>query len=149
MAIDQKIRDEKLQYDINREAAKKTALLSEKTNNYEYLTGEELLPSDQRRLIEQANFTYSSRRKALKNQTKPIKDINKKQIKSIEDHGKQLVEFNELIEKDFNISRDGTPQEELKKKYLINLFRERSSEFHNLKKVINPNNLFYTYKMKE
>ena len=149
MAIDQKIRDEKLQYDINREAAKKSALLSEKTNNYEYLTGEELLPSDQRRLIEQANFTYSSWRKALKNQTKPIKDINKKQIKSIEDHGKQLVESNELIEKDFNISRDSTPQEELKKKYLINLFRERSSEFHNLKKVINPNNLFYIYKMKE
>ena len=60
-----------------------------------------------------------------------------------------MVEFNELIEKDFNISRDGTPQEELKKIYLINLFRERSSKFHNLKKVINPNNLFYTYKMKE
>ena len=69
MAIDQKVRDEKLQYDINREAAKKSALLSEKTNNNEYLTGEELLPSDQRRLIEQANFTYSSWRKALKNQT--------------------------------------------------------------------------------
>ena len=60
MTIDDKIRDEKLQYDINREAAKISALSSGKIDKYEYLTGEEILPSDQRRVIEQAKLTYSS-----------------------------------------------------------------------------------------
>ena len=48
MTIDNKIRDEKLKYDINREAAKTPALSSGKTDKYEYLTGEEILPSNQR-----------------------------------------------------------------------------------------------------
>ena len=59
MIIDDKIRDEKLQYDINREAAKTSALSSGKIDKYEYLTGEEILASDQSRIIEQAKFTYS------------------------------------------------------------------------------------------
>ena len=59
MTIDDKIRDEKLQYDINREAAKIPALSSGKIDKYEYLTGEEILPRDQKRAIEQAKFTYS------------------------------------------------------------------------------------------
>ena len=59
MTIDDKIKDEKLQYDINREAAKISVLLSGKINKYEHLTGKEILPSDQSRIIEQANFTYS------------------------------------------------------------------------------------------
>ena len=46
MTIDDKIRHEKLQYDINREAAKISALSSEKIEKYEYLTGEEKLPHD-------------------------------------------------------------------------------------------------------
>ena len=46
MTTDDKIRDEKLQHDINREAVKISELLSEKINKYEYLTGEEILPSD-------------------------------------------------------------------------------------------------------
>ena len=58
MTIDDKIRDEKLQYDINREAAKISALSSGKIDKYEYLTGEEILPPDQRRPIKQAKFTY-------------------------------------------------------------------------------------------
>ena len=45
MTIDEKIRDEKLQHDINREAAKISALSSENIDKYEYLTGEEILPS--------------------------------------------------------------------------------------------------------
>ena len=59
MTIEDKIRDEKLQYDINREAAKISALSSDKIDNYEYLTGEEILPSNQQQINEQANFTYS------------------------------------------------------------------------------------------
>ena len=63
--IDDKIRYKKVQYGINREAAKISALSSLKINKYEYLAGEEMLPSDQRRVIEQAKFTYSLLGKAL------------------------------------------------------------------------------------
>ena len=69
MTID-KIRDENLQCDINREAAKISALLSGNTDKYEYLTGEEILPSSQRQIIEQAKFAYSPLQKAFEKQTK-------------------------------------------------------------------------------
>ena len=59
------MRDEKLQYDINREVAKISALSSRKIDKYEYLTGEEILPSDQSRIIEQVTFTYSPLRKSF------------------------------------------------------------------------------------
>ena len=39
MTIDDKVKDEKLQYDINREPAKISALSSGKIDKYEYLTG--------------------------------------------------------------------------------------------------------------
>ena len=65
MTIDDKIRDEKLQHDINREAAKISALSSEKIDKYEYLTGEEILTPDQRTVIEQAKLTYSPLGKAF------------------------------------------------------------------------------------
>ena len=57
MTTDDKIKDEKRQYDINREAAKISGLFSRKIDKYEYLIGEEILPSDQGRIIEQAKFT--------------------------------------------------------------------------------------------
>ena len=57
MNIDDKIRDEELQYDLNREAAKISVLSSGKINKYEYLTSEEILPSNQKQIIEQAKFT--------------------------------------------------------------------------------------------
>ena len=66
MTIDDNIRDKKLQHGINREAVKISALSSGKIDKYEYLTGEEILPSDQRRVIEQVTFTYSPLVKALK-----------------------------------------------------------------------------------
>ena len=53
MTINDKIRDEKLQHDINKEARKKSGLSSGKIDKYEYLTGEEILPSYQRRVVEQ------------------------------------------------------------------------------------------------
>ena len=56
MTIDDKLRDEKLQYDITKEVAKISALSSGKI---EYLTGEEILPSNQRQMIEQAMFAHS------------------------------------------------------------------------------------------
>ena len=59
MTIDDQVRNEKLQYDITREAAKISAYSSKKFNKYEYLTGEEVLPSNQKQMTEQAKFTYS------------------------------------------------------------------------------------------
>ena len=73
MTIDDKIRDEKLQHDINREAAKILSLSSRKIDKYEYLTGEEILPPDQRRVIEQAKFTYSPLGKAFEKQIRKLK----------------------------------------------------------------------------
>ena len=68
MTIDDKNRDEKLQYDINKEAAKISALSSGKIDKYQYLTGEELLLSNWRQIIEQAKFAYSPWGKALEKQ---------------------------------------------------------------------------------
>ena len=59
MTTDDQIRDEKLQYNINRDAAKISALSSGKIDKYEHLTGEEVLPSNQKQIIEKAKFTYS------------------------------------------------------------------------------------------
>ena len=91
MTIEDQIKDEKLQYDINREAAKISALSSGKIDKYEYLTGEEILPSNQQQIIEQAKFTYSPSGKAFEKQTKTIKDQGEKQIKAIQDNKQPLI----------------------------------------------------------
>ena len=82
MTTEDQIKDEKLQYDINREAAKISALSSGKLDKYEYLTGEEILPSNQQQIIQQAKFTYSPLGKALKNKQKllKIKEKNKSSL---------------------------------------------------------------------
>ena len=67
MTIDDQIRDENLQNDISREAAKISTLSSGKINKYEYLTGDEILPLNQKQIIEQAKFTYSPSSKAFEN----------------------------------------------------------------------------------
>ena len=59
MTINDQIKDEKLQYNFNREAAKISALSSGKLHKYEYLTGEDILPSKQQKIIEQTKFTCS------------------------------------------------------------------------------------------
>ena len=65
MTTDDQIVDEKLQYDINREVAKISDLSSGKIEKYEYLTGEVILPYNQKQIIEQAKFTYSPIGKAF------------------------------------------------------------------------------------
>ena len=87
MTIDDQIRDEKLQYDINREAAKISALSSGKINIYEYLAGEKILPSNQKQIIKQAKITHSSLGKAFKKQIKTTEDQGEKQIKAIQNQG--------------------------------------------------------------
>ena len=91
MTIEDQIRGEKLQYDINREGAKISALLSGKIDKYEYLTGEEILPSTQQQITEQAKFTYSPLGKVFQERTKTIKDRGEKQINTIRDNKEQLA----------------------------------------------------------
>ena len=77
MTIEDQIKNEKLTYAINREAAKISALSSGKIDKYEYLTGEEILPSNQQQIIQQAKFNYS-----------PLEKAFERQIETIEDQGK-------------------------------------------------------------
>ena len=81
MTIDDQIRDEKLQYDISKEAAKISALSSGKINKHEYLTGEELLPSNQKQIIDYYLLVLLSV-KLLKNKQKQLKI--KEKIKSVQ-----------------------------------------------------------------
>ena len=77
MSIDDKIKDKKLQYEINKETAKISPLSSGKIDKYEYLTGEEILPSNERQITEQEKFTYSPLGKAFEKQLKQLKTKKK------------------------------------------------------------------------
>ena len=115
MKINDQTREEKLQYDINREAAKILALSSGKIHKYEYLTSEDILPSNQQQIIEQARFTYSSLGKAFEKQIKAIEDEGEKQIKAIQDKDKSKQLKNMImIMKILHLSQN-------KKKYSMNL----------------------------
>ena len=83
MTINDQIREEKLQYDINREAAKRSALSSGKTRKYEYLTGEDILSFNQQQITERARFTYSPLGKAFEKQIKTIEDQGQTQIEAL------------------------------------------------------------------
>ena len=115
MTINDQIRDEKLQYDINREAAKISALSSGKIHKYEYLTGEDILPSNQQQIIEQARFTYSPLGKDFEKQIKTIEDQGKKQIDALN----TLKSNNQLTIKD--VIPDNTLKNDEAKRSLIKL----------------------------
>ena len=78
MTIDNKIKNEILQYDLNREVAKILALSSGKIDNIE------ILPSDQIRTIKLAKFTYSPLSKAFEKQIKANEEQGKKQVEALE-----------------------------------------------------------------
>ena len=78
MTISDQIKDEKLEYDINREAVKISALSSGKLPKYEYFTSEDILPFNQQQIIEQTKFTYSPLGKAIDKPIKTIEDQGKK-----------------------------------------------------------------------
>ena len=111
MTIEDQIKGKKLQYDINREAAKISALSSGKIDKYKYLTGEKILPSNQQQIIEQTKFTYSPLGKAFEKQTKTIEDKEEKQINAIQGNRKQLISGDDyknklLISKEREIFKD-------------------------------------------
>ena len=140
MTIEDQIKDEKLQYDINREIAKISALSSGKIDKYEYLTGKEILPSNQQQIIEQAKFTYSPLGKAFEKQTKTIEDQGEKQMKAIQD--KRPIKS---IKK-FNYDINDSPIV-LKEKELYNKLTEESFEkINDLEKRVNNNKLVFKYR---
>ena len=132
MTINDQIKDEKLQYNINREAAKISALSSGKLHKYEYLTGEDILPCNQQQIIEQTKFTYSPLGKAFDKQIKTIEDQEKIQVVALK---KLKPEKTKSIEdKPNNQSRAATMFIELisKRKELMNKLYD-SVDYNNLK----------------
>ena len=127
MIINDQIRDEKLQYDISREAAKISALSSGKIHKSEYLTGEEILPSNQQQLIEPAKFIFL---------------LQEKQIKTIEDQGQKKVEA--LKTKIINGKLDNNPP--INKEIYDKTLEKRMNEILEMSREINYNNLVYDFK---
>ena len=154
MTINDQIRHEKVQYDINREAAKISALSSGKIHKYEYLTSEDLLASNQQQTIEQTKFTYSPSGKAFEKQIKTIEDQGQKQVDALKDlktkeqtqstedksnnQSKGTIMFNDLINKRKEIMsklHDSVDYNNLKFEYVgptkdVNFYEYRDSKEH-------------------
>ena len=149
MTINDQIKDEKLHYNINREAAKISALSSGKLHEYEYLTGKDILPSNQQQIIEQTKFTYSPLGKAFDKQIKTIEDQGKKQVDALEKL-RPKEETKPIEDKPNNQSRAATIFNELisKRKELMNKLYD-SVDYNNLKfEYVGPTEdvSFYEYR---
>ena len=136
MIIDDQIRDEKLQYDINREAAEISALSSGKIDKYEYLTGEEILPSNEKQIIEQGKFTYSLLGKAFEKQTKTIEDQREKQVETLKN-----LRLKEIEGKSSNKSTG--------KDIYNKILEKRMDAILKISKEIDYNNLIYYFKLSD
>ena len=132
MTINDQIRDEKLQYDVNREAAKISFLSSGKIHKYEYLTGEDILPSNQQQIIEQTKFTYSPLEKAFEKQIKTIENQEEKQIDALKD----LKET----------KSDDDDKTSTTKEIYNEILEERIDEILQMNVDINYNSLVYDFK---
>ena len=140
ITINDQIRDEKLQYDINREAAKISALSSGKIHIYEYLTGEDILPSNQPQTIEQARFAYSPLGKAFVKQIKTIKDQGEKQIKATQDQG-QVKKI-----KKYTYDAVDTPFISKQKELFKELVDKRHEKITDLDQKVSSDDFIYRYK---
>ena len=133
MTINDPIKDEKLQYDIKKEVAKISALSSGKIHKYEYLTGEDILPSNQQQIIEQTKFTYS-----------PLGKAFEKQIKTIEDQGKKQVDALKVLEpKAIESGSNNKPV--ITKEIYDKILEERMDEILKASREINYNSLVYVF----
>ena len=139
MTIEDQIKDEKRQYDINREAVKISALSSGKLDKYEYLTGEEILPSNQQQIIQQAKFNYSPLGKALEKQRKTIEDQGEKQVKEIQ-YNKNDYKNKLLLSKEREIFKDIYNKKLDKLEELNNKI-----DYNNLKYIAANNRSSYTF----
>ena len=139
MTINVQIRDQKLQYDINREAAKISALPSGKIHKYEDLTGEDILPYNQQQIIEQAKFTYYPLGKAFEKQIKTFEDQGKKQVDALEnlqDTNKQVVNINDDYEDKLLHSK--------KQEIFRKIYNKSLDKIEELPEKIDDNNLLFT-----
>ena len=139
MTINVQIRDQKLQYDINREAAKISALPSGKIHKYEDLTGEDILPYNQQQIIEQAKFTYYPLGKAFEKQIKTFEDQGKKQVDALEnlqDTNKQVVNINDDYEDKLLHSK--------KQEIFRKIYNKSLDKIEELPEKIHDNNLLFT-----
>ena len=119
-----------------------SALSSCKIRKYEYLTGEDTLPSNLQQITEQASFTYSSLGKAFEKQTKIIEDQREKQIKAIKDEGHV-----ETIKK-CDYDDEDNPLIS-KQKEIFNKFADKNlDDITELDKKVNLDDLIYRYKGK-
>ena len=144
MTINDQIKDEKLQYNINREAAKISALSSGKLHKCEYLTGEDILPSTQQQIVEQTKFTYSPLRKTFDKQIKTIENQGKKQVDSLN----TLKSDNKITIEKYKYDPKDTPFISKQKEIFNKLVDERLEKITDLDKRINRNDLIYRYKGK-
>ena len=112
---------------------------SGKINKYEYLTDEEILPSNQKQIIEQAKFTYSPLGKAFEKQIKTIEDQGGKQIKAIQNQGQVKT-----IKK-YTYDDEDSPLISKQKEIFNKLVDERLEEITKLDKEVNPDDLIYRY----
>ena len=136
MTINDQIRDEKLQYEISREAVKISALSSGKIPKYEYLTGEDIFSSNQQQIIEHAKFTYSALRKAFEKQIKIIEDQGQKQVDALKDL-KSKEQTKPIEDKSHN-----QPKPTIIFNYLIEKRKKIMSELHD---NVDYNNLKFEY----
>ena len=156
MTINDQIRDEKLQYDKNREAAKISALSSGKIHKYEYLSGEDILTCNQQQIIEQAKFAYSPLRTAFEKQIKTIEDQGKKQVDALKylklkeqikaiqgksnNHSRATVIFDDLINSRKNIMNelyDNVDYDNIKFEYIGPTKDASFYEYRNSKEPLN------------
>ena len=144
MTINDQIKAEKIQYDINREAAKISALSSGKLYKYEYLTGKDMLPSTQQQIIEQTKFTYSPLGKAFDKQIKTIEDQGKKQVDALD----TLKSNNKITFEKYKYDPKDTPFISRQKEIFNKLVDERLGKITDLDKKVNRNDLIYKYKGK-
>ena len=142
MTINDQIKDEKLQYDINRETAKISALSSGKLHKYEYLTGEDILPTNQQQIIEQKKFTYSPLGKAFDKQIKTIEDQGKKQVDALN----TLKSDNKITIKKYTYDPRDTQFISKQKEIFNKLADERLGKISDLDERVNRNDLIYRYK---
>ena len=133
MTINDEIRDKKLQQDI-----KISALSSGEIHKYQYLTGEDILPSNQQQIMEQGKFTYYPLGKAFVKQIKTIEDQGKKQVKALKDHKKKLVNVN--VNDDYEDKLLHSREQEI----LRNIYNKKLDKIEELSRKIDGNNLVFT-----
>ena len=134
MTISDQIKDEKLQYDIDREVTKISALTG-KLHKYKYLTGEDILRSNQQQIIEQTKFTHSALGKAFD-----------KKIKTIEDQGKKQVDAWEKLKPEKQKPIKDTPNNQSRATIIFNdLINKRKELMNESYGSVNYNNIKFEY----